>query len=161
MGFGNVPGQGSAQSPNQIRDALQTLIGVNRLDASAVKNLISGTSKIVVTSTLSNPFTGDSITDSPFGLSVSLTALASPTFFILQSKITYSGLRLRIAVYVDGVYASLKGDTPGVANSTSILPTIIQIDSNVNPQIVEIRYNVADTTGNRTINTGTMSITEI
>jgi hypothetical protein len=41
------------------------------------------------------------------------------------------------------------------------LPTIIQIASSVNPQVVEVRYNVADATGNRTINTGTLSITEI
>jgi hypothetical protein len=41
MGFGNVPVQGSSQSPAQVRDALQTLVGSNRLDASAVKGLPS------------------------------------------------------------------------------------------------------------------------
>jgi hypothetical protein len=41
MGFGNLPGQGSSQSPAQVRDALQTLTGVNRLDASAIKSLPS------------------------------------------------------------------------------------------------------------------------
>jgi hypothetical protein len=39
MGFGNVPGQGSSLSAIQIRDALQTLTGANRLDASAIKNI--------------------------------------------------------------------------------------------------------------------------
>lgn len=42
MGFGSIPGQGSSLSAIQIRDALQTLTGENRLDASAVKNLLSG-----------------------------------------------------------------------------------------------------------------------
>jgi Concanavalin A-like lectin/glucanases superfamily len=42
MGFGNVPGQGSSLSPTQIRDGLQSLTGINRLDAGAVKNLPSG-----------------------------------------------------------------------------------------------------------------------
>jgi hypothetical protein len=39
MGFGNVPGQGSSLSAIQIRDALQSLTGANRLDASAIKNI--------------------------------------------------------------------------------------------------------------------------
>jgi hypothetical protein len=39
MGFGNIPVQGSSLSASQIRDALQTLTGANRLDASAIKNI--------------------------------------------------------------------------------------------------------------------------
>lgn len=42
MGFGYIPGQGSTQSATQTRDSLQTLTGVDRLDASAVKNIPSG-----------------------------------------------------------------------------------------------------------------------
>jgi hypothetical protein len=40
MGFGSIPG--SSQTPAQTRDALQTLTGVSRLDAGAIKNLPSG-----------------------------------------------------------------------------------------------------------------------
>lgn len=43
MGFGNIPGQLIVQSATQIRDALQTLTGANRLDASAIKNIPVGT----------------------------------------------------------------------------------------------------------------------
>lgn len=42
MGLGAAPGQSSTQSPTQVRDSLQTLTGVNRLDASAIQNLPSG-----------------------------------------------------------------------------------------------------------------------
>lgn len=47
MGFGYIPGQtgggGGSMTAVQIRDALQTLLGGNRLDASAIKNLYGTT----------------------------------------------------------------------------------------------------------------------
>ena len=42
MGLGAVPGTGTVMTAAQIRDALQTLTGGARLDASAIKNLIVG-----------------------------------------------------------------------------------------------------------------------
>lgn len=81
MGFGNVPGQGASQSPTQVRDALQTLTGSNRLDASAVKSLPSGGGGLPAWQLKTANYTavaGDRIRAQLSGLNLTITCPLNP-----------------------------------------------------------------------------------